>query len=169
MINVLFNSAQSNQVNKARLRALQARDELLENIREEAKVGLSKVSSSAQYPSFLEDLILQSFCRLIDGKNFTPITIQVRQADVEVAKKALGKALEDYKKLTNGVQLDKVTIDEQRWLDANCAGGIVANTLNGRIRFNNTIEARLELATEALLPALRTNLFGASECRKFFD
>lgn len=117
----------------------------------------------------MESLILQSFCRLIDGKNFTPITIQVRQTDLDIAKQALLNALDGYKTMTKGVQLDKVTIDEQNWLDASSAGGIVANTLNGRISFNNTLESRLELATEALLPALRTNLFGASECRKFFD
>jgi V-type H+-transporting ATPase subunit E len=47
------------------------------------------------------------------------------------------------------------------------SGGILISAKGGRILCNNTLEQRLALAYEALLPAIRISLFGASESRKF--
>ena len=63
----------------------------------------------------------------------------------------------------------QVQIDSRTALPKEYAGGIIASSSNGRIRCDNTLEARLEQCSEQMLPKLRLELFGPSEQRKFFD
>jgi V-type H+-transporting ATPase subunit E len=56
----MFNSAQSNQINKSRLRVLQARQQMLDELFDEARSKLTSVSKDkSQYPALLKDLVLQ--------------------------------------------------------------------------------------------------------------
>ena len=50
-----------------------------------------------------------------------------------------------------------------------CSGGVVLASNNGRIVCDNTLDRRLELAYEGLLPQVRGQMFGYSESRKFFN
>jgi V-type H+-transporting ATPase subunit E len=61
---MLCGSAQSNQINKARLKVLQAREETLAELLNEAKKQLGSVASDGSYRGLLKDLILQ--VRLFD-------------------------------------------------------------------------------------------------------
>lgn len=95
------------------------------------------------------------------------VVLTCREADRPVAEKALGRALEDFRRETGTTC--QVSLDGQKHLPANCAGGVVASSLEGRIRCDNTLEARLEQSFEKMLPTLRVRLFGPSPNRKFFD
>lgn len=60
LIMFMFNSAQSNQINKSRLRVLQARQQMLDELFDEARSKLTSVSKDkSQYPALLKDLVLQ--------------------------------------------------------------------------------------------------------------
>jgi vacuolar-type H+-ATPase subunit E/Vma4 len=49
------------------------------------------------------------------------------------------------------------------------AGGIELYALDGRIKVSNTIEARLELIFDQMLPEAREKLFGVNPNRKYHD
>ncbi len=158
-------------MNKARLRVLQAQDEQVEEIVEEAKRRLSSVPSSSEYPEMVEKLIIQSIYRFMDGSdsdNKMNITIQVRKQDESIAQKALKNAAESFERATK-LKLSSFNVDSQNWLPDSVLGGIVASANGGRIVLSNTLESRLDLAVEALLPVMRTQLFGPSESRHFFN
>lgn len=157
-------------MNKSRLRVLQAQDQAIDGILEEAKQRLTAIPSSNDYQQFMSALILQAFYRFMDGTNTEQLSVvlQVRQADLSLAKAALDQALEQFKVAT-GSALKSAKIDEAHFLDESVLGGIVATAMNGRIRLENTLATRLTLATEALLPVVRSELFGASEIRKFYS
>ena len=49
------------------------------------------------------------------------------------------------------------------------AGGVELFAQRGKIKVNNTLEARLAMISQNKLPETRTALFGANENRKFRD
>ena len=49
------------------------------------------------------------------------------------------------------------------------AGGIEMYAHKGKIKVDNTLEARLQMIGESTMPQIRTALFGANENRKFND
>lgn len=163
---------QSNQINKARLKVLQAQDGAIEEIMEEARKRLASVPSASNYVSILSALMVQSFYRFMDSGETTEgqlsISVQVRKEDLVVAQRALEQAQSAFRQST-GKSLKSATIDETNWLHESSLGGIIASSMNGRIVLENTLASRLGLAAEALLPVVRTELFGASETRRFFD
>lgn len=161
---------QSNQINKSRLKVLQAQDSAIEDIMEEVKKRLASIPSASTYTSFLTALMLQSFYRFMDAgeSDSLSISLRIRKEDLSMAQKALEQAQADFRQST-GKSVKSASIDEVNWLQAPCLGGIVASSMNGRIILENTLASRLELASEALLPVIRSELFGASETRRFFD
>lgn len=46
---------------------------------------------------------------------------------------------------------------------------IIFNRFAGRIKISNTLETRLELIAQQLIPEIRTALFGINSNRKFND
>lgn len=49
------------------------------------------------------------------------------------------------------------------------AGGVELYAQKGKIKVDNTLEARLQMIAQHELPKSRSALFGANESRKFFD
>lgn len=60
-------------------------------------------------------------------------------------------------------------IDSENSLPTDTTGGIELVAHQGRIRINNTLEARLELIAQQLVPEIRTALFGRNVNRRFTD
>ncbi|KAI9286644.1 ATPase, V1/A1 complex, subunit E [Umbelopsis sp. AD052] len=155
--------AQSNQINKSRLRVLQARQQMLDELFDEARSKLTSVSKdSSQYPALLQDLVLQGFYSLME----TNVKIQCRKEDVSLVEKAIAEAVTAYEESMG----DKInaTIDEENIPSSN-AGGVILSGLNGKIKVNNTLEARLNILEDGMLPQIRVLLFGHSPSRKFFN
>jgi len=49
------------------------------------------------------------------------------------------------------------------------SGGVELYAQRGKIKVNNTLEARLEMIAAQKLPQIRNSLFGINQNRKFMD
>ncbi|KAF7721833.1 V-ATPase V1 sector subunit E [Apophysomyces ossiformis] len=155
--------AQSNHINKARLRTLQERQAVLENLFEEARARIHNLSSDEdQYATLLENLVLQGVYALMEPE----VEVQCREADSEMVRFAVERAAQAYIEKTQ--QSITISVSEE-YLPASNAGGVVVTGLQGKIRVDNTLEARLETVKEEMLPKLRATLFGHSPNRRFFN
>lgn len=96
------------------------------------------------------------------------VIIKGRQADHNLIQSILPQAVQDYKDQT-GKDICCVKLDTDSFLPADTCGGVELNALNGRIRVPNTLESRLELISQQLIPEIRTALFGRNVNRKFAD
>lgn len=62
-----------------------------------------------------------------------------------------------------------LNIDTENFLPSETTGGVELLAHKGRIKISNTLEARLELIAQQLVPQIRTALFGSNLNRKFTD
>lgn len=90
--------ARSTVANKTRLKVLGARQELLDNIFEDARKQLAEgVKDKAKYQKVLTGLILEGAYAL----NESDISIRSRKKDADAVKKAIDEAAKTYKKETS--------------------------------------------------------------------
>lgn len=93
--------------------------------------------------------------------------LKVREQDVPLIKEITAECEESYKsKIGKPVTL-KINTDS--YLPADTCGGIEVSDVRGRIKIVNTLESRLELIAQQLLPQIRSALFGRNPSRKFAD
>ena len=152
--------AKSTQANKTRLKVLDAKEQALEDVFAAAQEQIKKVpSDKAKYEKLLTSLIVEAIGLLKEDK----VAVQVREADKDVAEKALAAALK-----SEGVKDVTATIDSL-FLDKQSAGGVVVFSEDRKVSIDNTLDERLKLLSESGLPLIRLELFGPSETRKFFD
>ncbi|ODQ56227.1 ATPase, V1/A1 complex, subunit E [Saitoella complicata NRRL Y-17804] len=141
--------------NKTRLRTLAARQEVLDTIFEDARNELKNVSKDkTMYEELLKGLLLQGLYSLMEKE----VEVRVRDADKDVVKKAIEKAVKDFNEQA-GFE-PSVSIDEEGALPSESSGGMVIVGLSGRIEVDNTLEERLRLLEDDALPAIRIALFG---------
>ncbi|KAL4702697.1 hypothetical protein ACJJTC_011562 [Scirpophaga incertulas] len=154
----------SNMLNQARLKVLKVREDHVRNVLDEARKRLAEVPNDNKlYTDLLVRLIVQALFQLIEPA----VTLRVRQADKSVVESLLSRAQQDYKaKVKKDVQLK---VDTENYLPAETCGGIELIAAKGRIKISNTLESRLELIAQQLLPEIRTALFGRNPNRKFTD
>ncbi|CAN9498726.1 unnamed protein product [Ophioblennius macclurei] len=154
----------SNLMNQARLKVLKARDDMIADLLNEARQGLAEIAKDPdQYAALLEGLVLQGFYRLLEPK----VIIQCRQQDVEVVQAAVDKNIPIYKEAVKSNIV--VKIDQERFLPSDICGGVVLCNDNRKIVVCNTLESRLELLAQQMMPEIRVSLFGANPNRKFLD
>lgn len=154
----------SNQLNQSRLKTLKAMDDHIKGILDEAVQQLGKVTQDkARYEQVLKGLIMQGLFQLLEPS----VTIRCRQQDLEIVKKGKDAAVEEYKKATK--KSTEVTVDEQSFLAADCAGGVELLAKQGRIKVVNTLESRLEMMSKQMMPEIRETLFGVNTRRVFMD
>ncbi|KFH46544.1 V-type proton ATPase subunit E-like protein [Hapsidospora chrysogenum ATCC 11550] len=150
--------------NKTRLKVLGARQELLDNIFEEAQKKLAEgAKDKAKYQKTLRGLVLEGFFAL----NEPELLVRARKKDYDIAKKAIAEAEQEYKKQA-GKDI-KGTLDEKNPIPEGSTGGVSILGGDGKIDIDNTFEARLEILKETAAPAVREALFGKNPNRKFFD
>lgn len=153
--------ARSHHINKARLDVLDARQQLLNDLL--AKVGAQLPSLSANkesYAKLLRDLLLQASFQLMEPK----VVVHVRKVDIPIVESVLASVNQEYKaKLEEDVT---IYIDKEDFLPEKSAGGLLATSLDGRIKVDNTLENRLHIISEDMLPQIRALLFGKTD-RKF--
>jgi len=156
--------ATSNHINKSRLKVLQAREEMLEQLYAESREQLQQISKdNAKYTELLSDLVLQGFYSLMEPE----VVIACRAADKDKVAKAIDGAAQIYEAEV-GSEI-KATIDTTNPLPASSSGGVVLSAQAGKIKVDNTLEARLAILEEQMLPQIRVLLFGHSANRKFFN
>ncbi|XP_059080672.1 V-type proton ATPase subunit E-like [Tigriopus californicus] len=154
----------SNMLNQARLKVLKARDDHVLSVLEEGKKRMLLISQDqAKYAQLIESLIAQGLCQLIEGQ----VTIRCRQVDKTLVENAVTPAVNSIKDV---IKRDcQVKVDNENFLPTNCAGGIELYTQKGKIKVDNTLEARLAMIAQQIMPEIRGALFGANPNRKFTD
>ncbi|XP_002737469.1 V-type proton ATPase subunit E-like [Saccoglossus kowalevskii] len=154
----------SNLLNQARLRVLKNREDHVSAILEEGRQRLGTVTQNQeQYRKLLEGLTTQGLFQMLENN----VTIRCRQQDVDLVKSILPSVLDTYKKSTG--RNCNVVIDTKSFLPADISGGIVLLAQKGKIKVVNTLESRLALISNQMLPVIRTALFGENPNRKFSD
>lgn len=95
------------------------------------------------------------------------VTIRVREADQSLAESIVSIVEAQYKEIS-GKDLT-LKIDSENFLPGITCGGIELLTQRGRIKIANTLESRLDLIAQQLIPDIRGALFGRNPNRKFTD
>jgi len=151
----------SNQNNKARLKLLSLREELLENGFDDARAKLKEVTNDkGKYQAVLKGLILQGLYTLMEKE----VTVKCRSKDVSLVKKAKDEAVKEFQE-NAGFDL---TVDVKEDLPEASAGGVLVSGYHDRIKVDNTLDERLRLLEELMLPELRETLFGKNPNRKHY-
>ncbi|KQK73736.1 V-type proton ATPase subunit E 1 isoform X1 [Amazona aestiva] len=157
-------SQMSNLMNQARLKVLKARDDLIADLLNEAKQRLAKVvKDTARYQTLLDGLVLQGFYQLLESR----LVVRCRKQDLSMVKTAVQKSIPIYKNATKR-DVD-VHIDQDNFLPEDIAGGVEVYNSDGKIKVSNTLESRLDLVAQQMMPEIRVALFGANANRKFLD
>lgn len=93
--------------------------------------------------------------------------VRVREADQSIVDGILDVAAAKYKD-TTGKEVT-LKVDTESFLPADMTGGVELQAQKGRIKIANTLEARLDLIAQQLVPEVRGALFGRNPNRKFAD
>ncbi|XP_077595550.1 V-type proton ATPase subunit E 1a [Stigmatopora nigra] len=154
----------SNLMNQARLKVLKTRDDMITDLLIEARQKLAEIAQDpARYSTLLEGLILQGFYQLLEEK----VIIRCRKQDVEIVQAAVNRNIPIFREAVKNNIL--VKIDMERFLPSSICGGVELYNDNGKIKVSNTLENRLELLAQQMMPEIRVSLFGANPNRKFKD
>jgi len=152
----------SNLLNKSRLEVLKAQEQHVKNVLHEARQRLGVITQNkGEYAVLLQKLITQGLCQLLEPK----VIIRCRQVDLPLVEQVLPQSLEQYKEISKKEMT--VSVDKQSFLPAEICGGVELLTNGARMKISNTLEARLDMMAEQMLPEIRTMLFGANPNRKF--
>ncbi|KAF7273329.1 V-type proton ATPase subunit Vha26 [Rhynchophorus ferrugineus] len=154
----------SNMLNQARLKVLKVREDHVRAVLEEARKKLGEVTrDQGRYAQIIESLILQALYQLFEDR----ILLRVRPQDRELVKSVLPTVATKYKDVT-GKEVNLV-IDDEVQLSQETTGGIELYAHHNKIKISNTMEARLDLISQQLIPQIRNALFGRNVNRKFTD
>ncbi|CAO1622758.1 unnamed protein product [Parajaminaea phylloscopi] len=152
--------AESNATNKSRLEVLQARESHLQDLFEAARSKLASLSEDKQkYGPLLTQLILQGLLQLLEPK----VEVTGRDKDKDQLKKSADEAKKLYKEKSGR----DVEITTKAGLSKESSGGVKLAGHGGKIRIDNTLDERLRLLEELMLPEIRLSLFGPNPNRKF--
>ncbi|KAB5588387.1 V-type H+-transporting ATPase subunit E [Ceratobasidium theobromae] len=154
--------AQSTQTNKSRLKLLHAREQHLSELFNVARNKLLELSQDEEkYEALLKHVIVQGLLALLEPS----ATVSVREKDVALAQKAVQAAQAEYTEISGR----EVQVDVEGTLPETSAGGVKLVSGNRRITIDNTLDERLRLLEDRMLPEIRTDLFGKNENRKFYS
>ncbi|XP_037551861.1 V-type proton ATPase subunit E 1 [Nematolebias whitei] len=154
----------SNLMNQARLKVLKARDDMISDMLNDARQRLANIAKDpARYSALMDGLILQGFYQLLESK----VTIRCRKQDVPMVQQSIQKNISIYKAaVKNSLE---VRINQDNFLPPDVSGGIEIYNEDGKIKVANTLESRLDLMAQQMMPEVRVALFGANQNRKFLD
>uniref|UniRef100_A0A8C1UCW3 ATPase H+ transporting V1 subunit E1b n=1 Tax=Cyprinus carpio TaxID=7962 RepID=A0A8C1UCW3_CYPCA len=172
----------SNLMNQARLKVLKARDDMISDLLNDARQRLANVARDpSRYAALMDGLVLQVNCmgvlsgthsdilmfqgfyQLLEPK----VTIRCRKQDVGIVQAAVQKNIPNYKAAVKDNL--EVRIDQENFLSPEVSGGIELYNADGKIKVSNTLESRLDLIAQQMMPEIRVALFGANQNRKFMD
>ncbi|XP_004436744.1 PREDICTED: V-type proton ATPase subunit E 2 [Ceratotherium simum simum] len=149
--------------NQARLKVLRARDDLISELLNEAKLRLNWIVADPEvYQGLLEKLVLQGLLRLLEPL----VIVRCRPQDLLLVEAAVQKAIPEYMSVSQ--KRVKVQVDQEVHLAMKAAGGVEVYSAGQRIKVSNTLESRLDLLAQQKMPEIRKALFGANANRKYF-
>jgi len=152
----------------ARVDVMRARDKAVKQLKEDVTAKLADICKDKQYPALVKFLIAQSLMVITEDK----VVLQCRKEDLDIVKKQVDvakKLYQDFIKENTEVTPD-LTIDisndflppgpQKDKKAASCCGGVVLSALNNAIVCKNTLDSRLDLCFDYLIPQVRGMLFG---------
>ncbi|KAL6575733.1 hypothetical protein OROHE_000714 [Orobanche hederae] len=156
----------SMQLNASRIKVLQAQDDLVNSMKEAAsKELLTVIHHHQNYEHLLKGLIVQSLLRLKEPS----VLLRCRKEDLHFVESVLHSAKEEYAHKAK-VQPPEIIVDHIHLPPAPshhhnahgpfCSGGVVLASRDGKIVFENTLDARLDVVFRKKLPEIRKSLFG---------
>ncbi|CAE1306234.1 ATPeV1E [Acanthosepion pharaonis] len=154
----------SNLLNQARLKVLKSREDHVRDVLEEARRRLGQIAHDrARYRQVLEGLISQAFTQLLEPY----VIIRCREQDHSIIKEVLPQCQENYKRATK--KDIKVSLNTENFLPSSVSGGVEVYAQQGKIKVTNTLDKRLDLISQQMLPELREVLFGRNPNRRFLN
>ncbi|KAJ0482705.1 putative V-type ATPase subunit E [Helianthus annuus] len=157
----------SMQLNASRIKVLQAQDDLVSAMREAASKDLLNVSHHHHhhdnYEGLLKSLIVQGLLRLKEPS----VLLRCRKEDVHMVHAVLHAAKAEYAEKAH-VHPPEIIVDSIHLPSApshsdphalSCSGGVVLASRDGKIVFENTLDARLDVVFRGKLPEIRKLLF----------
>ena len=90
------------------------------------------------------------------------VTVTVKSNDVQLAQEAAKEAESAFKDKSG----KETSVSVQEGLGKDSAGGVVLAGHGGKITINNTLDERLRLLEDRMLPEIRLDLFGPNQNRK---
>lgn len=152
-----------------RVRLMNEREKLLQDVRDSALLALSQVShDKTKYSNLLKELIVQGLIKM----NEPEVEVIVRKEDYDLAKHIYKDAASLYRTMIKEATGQEVACslslnpNDQALPPApkgdgakSCSGGVKLLALGGKIVCDNTLDSRLEIAIEALMPTIRSTLF----------
>ncbi|KAI9510456.1 ATPase V1/A1 complex subunit E [Russula earlei] len=152
---------QSTLTNKSRLRLLHRREEHLQSLFASARAQISRLANDeARYVEFLERVIVQGLLYILEPS----ATVCVRAKDKTIVARTLDAAVKTY----NDISGRQVALELDASLSDELAGGVKLVSGSRRITLNNTLDERLRLLEDRMLPEIRYDLFGPNGNRKFY-
>ncbi|KAF5734778.1 V-type proton ATPase subunit E [Tripterygium wilfordii] len=156
----------SMQLNASRIKVLQAQDDVVNSMKDAAAKDLLQVSHDHHgYKRLLKDLIVQSMLRLKEPA----VLLRCRKEDLHLVESVLKSAREEYAEKAN-VHSPEILVDTNVYLPPapshhnlhglHCSGGVVLASRDGKIVFENTLDARLDVVFGKKLPEIRKWMFG---------
>ncbi|XP_041029084.1 V-type proton ATPase subunit E-like [Juglans microcarpa x Juglans regia] len=156
----------SMQLNASRIKVLQAQDDVVNSMKEAASEELLNVSHDHHvYKRLLKDLIVQSLLRLKEPA----VLLRCRENDLHLVQSVLDSAVQEYSEKAN-VHAPEIIVDNKIFLPpapshhnshvSSCSGGVVLASRDGKIVFENTLDARLDVVFRKKLPEIRKWLCG---------
>jgi len=147
--------------NKSRLRLLHRREEHLQDLFALARAQIARLADDeARYVQFLEGVIVQGLLQLLEPS----ATVYARAKDAAIAARALDGAKKTYYDISGR----QVELELDASLGDELAGGIKLISGSRRITLDNTLDERLRLLEDRMLPEIRYDLFGPNGNRKFY-
>jgi V-type H+-transporting ATPase subunit E len=159
-------SARSAEIGASRRKKMIARDELLKTLVAEGQGQLRNYTTDeARNKVLLRDLIVQGLIKIFEPEAI----VAVRGQDVRAAESVLKEATDKYigimkKEANQDVSKVKVSINrnEEGFVAAAKAGGIILYAKQGKIVCDNTLDTRLDQVYYDLKPTVRKMLFPSS-------
>jgi len=161
----------SRKLSEARFAKMRERDQIMKKLKEEVLQKLSEISQNSKYPELIRFLIVQGLMTLSENK----VVLQCRSEDAALVKKEIPVAIKSYQDIIqqNTGVLVKCQMDlsneflppapSPQRKGLSCCGGVVLSARNGAILCKNTLDSRLDLCFDNLIPQLRGMLFGVRE------
>jgi len=161
----------SRKATDARVTKMRERDQFIKKLREEVIDELAQISKHPKYSELIKYLIVQGLMTIAENR----VILQCRKDDMNIVKSQIEPAI----KLYQATILEKTEVTPKCQIEisnehlppapvkgtksVSCCGGIVLSARNGTIVCKNTLDSRLDLCFENLIPQIRGMLFGVRD------
>jgi len=169
---ILKKIGQSQRITESRLKRMRERDGVMKQLKIEVIEKLAEISKNPQYPELIKFLIIQGLMTIAENQ----VSLKCRKEDLNIVRTQVDIALKHYqefiKNSTGIVPKCRIEINTTDFLPpsprkgvagVSCCGGIILSARNETIICSNTLESRLDLCFEHLVPQMRGILFGERE------